>query len=68
MEDSTVDFFSIAVGFGVVFIGCVAAIAVYNWLRAELDERAWRRILEEEDTHLPMYRLVNVEGKDSDRE
>jgi hypothetical protein len=46
----------------------VAAIAIYNWIRAELDERAWRRILEEEDSRLPMYRLVNVEGKDSDRE
>jgi hypothetical protein len=58
----------IAITFVTVLLACVAAIAIYNWIRAELDERAWRRILEEEDSRLPMYRLVNVEGKDSDRE
>jgi hypothetical protein len=58
----------IAIMFVTVLLACVAAIAIYNWIRAELDERTWRRILEEEDSRLPMYRLVNVEGKDSDRE
>lgn len=52
-------------------LGCVAGIALYNWIRAELDEREWRRILKEEGGFPldgPTYRLVATEDKDSDRE
>jgi DMSO reductase anchor subunit len=56
--------------FFTVLLGCVAGIAIYNWIRAELDEREWRRILKEEGGFegLHTYRLVATEDKDSDRE
>lgn len=59
---------NIVVTFITALLACVAAIAIYNWIRAEADERAWRRILDEENDYLPLYRLINVEDKDRDRE
>lgn len=56
--------------FFTVLLACVVGIALYNWIRAELDEREWRRILKEEGGFEGMqtYRLVATEDKDSDRE
>lgn len=60
---------NLALTFFGALLGCIAGIAIVNWIRAELDERAWRRILEEETgENVPMYRLVATDSKDSDRE
>lgn len=60
----------IIVVFLAALLGCIAGIALFNWIRAELDEREWRRILKEEGgfESLHTYRLVATEDKDSDRE
>lgn len=52
---------------GVVIVGTIAGLAIYGWVKAELDERTWRRILEEEGNdsgRIPLYRMLLDEGRD----
>jgi hypothetical protein len=50
---------------GVVFLATLAAITFYAWLKAEWDERQWRKIIQEE-LEMPRltYRMVrDIEDK-----
>lgn len=49
------------------FSSCFAAVSIYDWLKAERDERVWRRIMEDEardGTRPPIYRMVMDERSD----
>lgn len=53
--------------FGIVVVGVIVGLAVYGWVKAELDERTWRRIMREEGTdpgQVPLYRMLLDEGRD----
>lgn len=48
-------------------LAVVIGTALYEWVRAERDEREWRKILEEEmkyGVETPLYRLVRDEKSD----
>ena len=48
-------------------LAVVVGIALYEWVKAERDEREWRKILEEEmkyGVETPLYRLVRDEKSD----
>jgi hypothetical protein len=53
---------------GVAFLATLAAITFYAWLKAEWDERQWRKIIEEE-LEMPRftYRMVMDDKDGSDR-
>lgn len=47
------------------FASTMVAIIVYQWVRAEIDERRWRRMIDEElDSPAFTYRLVRDDGDD----
>lgn len=51
--------------FLMVVVGCSVAITLYNWVKAERDERLWRRMLEDEQHEEGVfYRLVRDERSD----
>lgn len=48
-------------------LAVVIGTALYEWVRAERDEREWRKIIEEEMKYgadTPLYRLVRDEKSD----
>lgn len=52
---------------GIVIVGTIAGLAIYGWVKAELDERTWRRLLKEEGGdagQIPLYRMLLDEGRD----
>jgi hypothetical protein len=53
---------------GVVFVASFFAVSLYAWLKAEWDERQWRKIMEEE-LEMPRftYRMVMEDKDGSDR-
>lgn len=58
---------------GIIFVACFMAVffgvALFEWLRAEYDERKWRKILAEEmhsDDMPRRYRLVIEDRSDSE--
>lgn len=55
-------------GFLGVIVGCFLAVALYEWVKAERDERTWRRIMEEEmdSPDYTYYRLVRDDRRDSE--
>ena len=52
----------------VVFVGVFAAVVTYQWLRAELEERQWRRLLDQEMSEVPDLWQDVLRGDGSDRE
>lgn len=57
----------IVLGFIVGISSTFAGVSIYEWLKAERDERVYRRIMEDEarqGTNPPMYRLVMDERSD----
>lgn len=51
--------------FLMVLVGSFLAITLYNWVKAERDERLWRRMLEDEQHEEGVfYRLVRDERSD----
>lgn len=57
-------------GYVLLFLGMVVAtflgVAIYTWVKAERDERAWRKLMEEEQPSwdVPRYRMVMDERSD----
>jgi hypothetical protein len=59
---------NILVSLLVTVVGCAIAVSLYNWVKAEIDERHWRRMLEDElkfGDNTPLYRLTRM-AKDGD--
>ena len=49
----------------ITFVATLAAVVTYQWIRAEIDERRWRRMIDEElSDPVFMYRLVRDDGSD----
>ena len=60
---------NILVSLLVTVVGCTAAVSFYNWVKAEIDERHWRRMLEDElkfGDNTPMYRLTRMVQDDDE--